>query len=214
MELITNLLVQSLWRCRFVDWMFLGSSGASRGILLMWNSRVVEKLEGAVRYFSVSYKFKNVEDHHMWMFSGVYGLNIDRDRRLMWDELAGIRSWWDVPWCLGGDFNVVRFPLERVGSSNFSPSMHDFSDFISSNELIDIPLTGGDFTWSNNREVSSLSRIDRFLYSADWVEDYINILQKRLDRLNSDHFPVALESGNIQRRRRPFRFENMWLMEE
>uniref|UniRef100_A0A2N9HAI3 Reverse transcriptase zinc-binding domain-containing protein n=1 Tax=Fagus sylvatica TaxID=28930 RepID=A0A2N9HAI3_FAGSY len=174
-------LQQKATMAGFVDWMFLGSSGASRGILLMWNSRVVEKLEGAVGYFSVSYKFKNVEDHHVWMFSGVYGLNIDRDRRLMWDELAGIRSWWDVPWCLGGDFNVVRFPLERVGSSNFSPSMHDFSDFISSNELIDIPLTGGDFTWSNNREVSSLSRIDRFLYSADWVEDYINILQKRED---------------------------------
>ena len=132
----------------------------------------------------------------------------------MWDELTRIRSWWDVPWCLGDDFNVVRFPSEKVGSSNFSPSMHDFSDFIASNGLIDILLTRGDFTWSNNREVSSLSRIDRFLYSADWAEDYINILQKRLDRLNSDHFPIALECGNIQRRRRPFRFENMWLMAE
>uniref|UniRef100_A0A2N9G6G4 Endonuclease/exonuclease/phosphatase domain-containing protein n=1 Tax=Fagus sylvatica TaxID=28930 RepID=A0A2N9G6G4_FAGSY len=196
------------------DGSFLRSSGASRGILLMWDSRVVEKLEGAVGYFSVSCKFKNVEDQHVWMFTGVYGPNNVRDRRLMWDELTGIRSWWDVPWCFGGDFNVVRFPSEKVGSSNFSPSMYDFSDFIASNGLIDIPLTGGDFTWSNNREVSSLSQIDRFLYSADWVGDYINILQKRLDRLNSDHFPVALECGNIQRRRRPFRFENMWLMAE
>jgi hypothetical protein len=194
--------------------MFLGSSGASGGILLMWDTRVVEKLEGAVGYFSVSCKFKNVEDHHVWMFTGVYGPNIVRDRGLMWDELAGIRCWWDVPWCLGGDFNVVRFPSERVSASNFSPSMYEFSDFISSNGLIDISLTGGNYTWSNNREVSFLSRIDRFLYSADWAEGFLNILQKRLDRLNSDHFPVSLECGNIQRRRRPFRFENMWLMAE
>ena len=109
---------------------------------------------------------------------------------------------------------MVRFPAERVGSTNFSTSMHDFSDFISSNGLIDIPLTGGNFTWSNNRETSSLSRIDRFLYSADWAEGFISIIQKRLDRLNSDHFPVALECGTIQRRRRHFHFENMWLMAE
>ena len=101
------------------------------------------------------------------MFTGVYGPNIVRDRGLMWDELAGIHCWWDVPWCLGGDFNVVRFPSERVSASNFSPLMYEFSDFIFSNGLIDIPLTGGNYTWSNNREVSSLSRIDRFLYSAD-----------------------------------------------
>ena len=49
----------------------------------------------------------------------------------------------------------------------------------------------------NNREVSSMSRIDRFLYSADWVEGFINITQKRLDHLNSDRCPVALECGNL-----------------
>ena len=42
--------------------MFLGSIGASGGILLMWDKRVVEKVEDAVGQFSVSCKFKNVED--------------------------------------------------------------------------------------------------------------------------------------------------------
>ena len=118
-------------------------------------------MEDAVGYFSVSCKFRNVEDQNVWMFSGVYGPNVDRDRSLMWDELVGVRCWWDVPWCLGGDFNVVRFPLERVGSEYFSPAMYNFSDFVSVNGLVDIPLSGGNFTWSNNREVSSMSRIDR-----------------------------------------------------
>ena len=77
--------------------MFLGSVGVSGGILLMWDKRVVEKAEDAVGQFSVSYKFKNVADQKVWMFTGVYGPNNDGDRRLMWDELAGIHSWWDVP---------------------------------------------------------------------------------------------------------------------
>jgi hypothetical protein len=132
----------------------------------------------------------------------------------MWDELAGIRSWWDVPWCLGGDFNVVRFPSEKVGSMNFTGAMYDFSDFISGHGLVDLPLVGGIFTWSNNREISSMSRLDRFLFSADWNESTTNISQKRMVRLNSDHFPVLLDCGSIQRRRRPFRFENMWLKAE
>ena len=97
MELITTRIVRSLWRYKHVDWMFLGSNGASGGILLMWDRRLVEKLEDAVGYFFVPCKFKNVEDHKVWMFTRVYGPNIAEERSLLWDELARIRSWWDVP---------------------------------------------------------------------------------------------------------------------
>lgn len=59
-----------------------------------------------------------------------------------------------------------------------------------------------------------MSRIDRFLFTADWAESFINISKKRLIQMNSDNFPISLECGNIQRKRRPFRFENMWLKAE
>lgn len=37
------------------------------------------------------------------------------------DELAGIASLWEIQWCIGGDFNVVRFPSEGSGwSINYS----------------------------------------------------------------------------------------------
>ena len=77
----------------------------------------------------------------------------------MCDELSGIASWWDTPWWVGGDFNVIRFPTERLG---------EFSEFIFCLGLMDIPLEGSKFTWSNNRESPAMSRIDRFLYSGDW----------------------------------------------
>ena len=32
---------------------------------------------------------------------------------------------------MGGDFNVVRFPSERLGSNSFTMAMQEFSNFIS-----------------------------------------------------------------------------------
>ena len=62
LEWITRGMVRSIWSCPFVDWLCLGSVGASGGILLMWDRRVVENVEEAVGHFSVSCKFKNVGD--------------------------------------------------------------------------------------------------------------------------------------------------------
>ena len=124
-------------------------------------------MEEAVGRFSVSCKFTILCDQFVWAFTGVYGPNSLRDRRFLWEELLGLSSWWNVPWCVGGVFNVVRFPSERSGSTSFTASMRDFSHFISQKGLIDIPLQGGDFTWANSREVALKAKLDRFLFSAD-----------------------------------------------
>lgn len=132
----------------------------------------------------------------------------------MWEELFGLANWWDVPWCVRGDFNVVRFPSERLGANQFTPAMNDFFEFIFSLGLMDIPLEGGKFTWSNNRTTPAMSRIDLFLFSGDWEDRYSTVIQKRLPKLLSDHFPILLECGKFLRGKRPFRFENMWLKAE
>ncbi|KAF5471988.1 hypothetical protein F2P56_008744, partial [Juglans regia] len=65
------------------------------------------------------------------------------DRRLLWDELAGVYSWWDLPWCIGGDFNVTRFPSESFGNRRLRPAMSDFSECIFELNLVDLPMVGG-----------------------------------------------------------------------
>jgi hypothetical protein len=144
-------------------------------------------------------------------FYRVYGPNSDSERGVPWDKLAGLISWWDAPWCIGGDFNVVRFLSEKSGMATFSAAMHEFSDLISELGLLDIPLEGGLFTWSNNRESPAKSRIDRFLMSSEWADHFGLVNQRRLPRLLSDHFPILLDCGRIVGGKSPFRFENMWL---
>jgi len=68
--------------------------------------------------------------------------NDDIERRYLWDELAGLMSWWELSWCIGGDFNVVRFLSEKSGDSKHSSATRDFSDFIFELVLLDIPLVG------------------------------------------------------------------------
>jgi hypothetical protein len=67
----------------------------------MWDRRVAKKIEECWEYF-VACSFINVV--------GVYGPNYDCDRRFLGNELAGLLNWWNLPWCIGGDFNVTRFP--------------------------------------------------------------------------------------------------------
>jgi hypothetical protein len=153
-----------------VGWCYVAAAG---GILLMWDKRVVSRLVMEVGDYVAACSFKNVADGSEWAFAGVYGPNGDWDRRLLWDELAGLLCGWDLLWCIGGDFNVIRFPSERSGGRRISSAMREFSDFIFERGLMDLPLAGGLCTWSNSR---SWSRIDRFLVSPDWEVRHPDVL--------------------------------------
>jgi hypothetical protein len=76
-----------------VDWCFLGSRVTSKGILLMWDRRVVKKMEVCVGRFIIVSSFHCVSDNFVWAFAGVYGSNDGHERKLLWDELVGIMSW-------------------------------------------------------------------------------------------------------------------------
>jgi hypothetical protein len=210
---LSRRLVRSLWRCNYVDWVCLDSCGASGGILILWDKRVVEKIEDCYGVYSLAVKFRFIEDNSIWAFAGVYGPNHARDRRILWDELAGLMSWWNMPWCIGGDFNVTRFSSERSGAA-CRLDMVEFSDFLHEQGLLDLPLAGGFFTWSLAQDPPKWSRIDRFLISPDWEARFPGVSQKRLPRICSDHFPLLLDSVNGPRGKRPFKFENMWLKKE
>ena len=47
MEVINRSVVQSLWGSQFVDGDFLDVEGDSSGVLLLWDKRVVQKIDVA-----------------------------------------------------------------------------------------------------------------------------------------------------------------------
>ncbi|WKA06292.1 hypothetical protein VitviT2T_024196 [Vitis vinifera] len=207
-------VVRSLGVGRFLEWGALNARGAAGGVVVYWDSRVLELLGMEVGLFSISCRFKNCEDGFRWIFSGVYGPTMKRNRELLWEELGNIRGLWNDPWCIGGDFNMIRFPNERRRGGRLSPSMRRFSEVIDDLDLRDLPLQGGPFTWSGGLNNQTMSRLDRFLVSEDWESHFNGVVQSTLPRPVSDHFPILLDGGGVRRGPVPFRFENMWLKEE
>jgi hypothetical protein len=102
MESISNNFVQSLWGCPYMDWCRVDSWGGLGRILIMWDCRVVSRIDSCMGIFVVAYLFRNVEDGLMWAFAGVYGPNRDQYRWQLWEELARLISLWEVSWCIGG----------------------------------------------------------------------------------------------------------------
>ena len=199
---------------RFLEWGALNARGAAGGVVVYWDSRVLELMGMEVGLFSISCRFKNCEDGFRWIFSRVYGPTMKRNKELLWEELGDIQGLWNDPWCIGGDFNMIRFPNERRRGGRLSPSMRRFSEVIDDLDLRDLPLQGGSFTWSGGLNNQAMSRLDRFLVSEDWEGHFNGVVQSTLPRPVSDHFPILLDGGGVRRGPVPFRFENMWLKEE
>jgi len=59
----------------------------------------------------------------VWGLIGVYGPNDDNLRYACFDESKLFMALWNIPWCLGGDFNVVRFLVERSSGGRLSSAM-------------------------------------------------------------------------------------------
>lgn len=56
-----------------------------------------------------------------------------------------------------------------------------------------------------------MSKLDRFLVSADWLDLYPKVCQLALPKPASDHCPILLDSNYERWGLTTFRFELMWL---
>ncbi|RVW97997.1 hypothetical protein CK203_029087 [Vitis vinifera] len=204
-------LVRSLGIGRFLNWGTLDAHGSAGGILICWDKRTLEVMEMEVGNFSISCRMRNVEDGLVWMFTKVYGPFSREEREWMWEEIGAIRGIWEDPWCLGGDFNVTLSLRERSNQGRLTSAMRRFAQVVDELELIDLPLQGGVLIWSGGRNNQAWARLDRFLVTQSWPDHFNEVVQCRLPRPTSDHFPIVLMGGGLRRGPSPFRFENMWL---
>ncbi|RVW44146.1 hypothetical protein CK203_089389 [Vitis vinifera] len=98
---MTDRMVKSLGVGRFLDWRTIEAAGAAGGILICWDKRSLELLEWEEGQFSISCKFRTVENGAIWVFTGVYGPFTKEDRECLWEEFGAIRGLWSHKRALG-----------------------------------------------------------------------------------------------------------------
>ncbi|XP_059070351.1 uncharacterized protein LOC131860023 [Cryptomeria japonica] len=93
-------------------------------------------------------------------------------------------------------------------------SQRDFSSFVISSRLIEIPFKTGELTWTNRRSgfLNIAERLDRFFIAGDWTESHWANEAEILLITGSDHYPICLRIQDDNAPERcPFKFEAMWL---
>lgn len=89
--------------------------------------------------------------------------------------------------------------------------MKAFSKFIELQELVDLPLQGEMYTWTNKQDEPTMSHLDRFMTLPTWEEQYNQNQQIALPTPVSDRSPILLQHLTRKQGPLPFRFELMWL---
>ncbi|MCI24910.1 reverse transcriptase, partial [Trifolium medium] len=162
------------------------------GLLSVWNKDL----------FSFRYSFTG--DGYLgvcveWKDSLLYIVNVYSScnlsgKRKLWSDLLDFKKN-NAPgeWCIGGDFNSVTKVGERRGCHAVGGQTErvEFTLFIDAMEVVDIPMMGKKFTWSNS-DGSAMSRLDRFLLSDGFIEKGSITNQWVGNRDISDHCPIWL----------------------
>lgn len=89
--------------------------------------------------------------------------------------------------------------------------MLKFNDAISALALVEIPIKGRSFTWSNMQQAPLLEKLDLIFSSESWTDKYPNTLVWPLARPISDHIPCVIQIGTEIPKSTIFRFENYWM---
>lgn len=70
-----------------------------------------------------------------------------------------------MPWCVVGNFNLIRLPGERSRGARLHANMRKFSELPIDLELRDMLLLGGPFTWRGGQNNKLKFRLDQYLIS-------------------------------------------------
>lgn len=85
-----------------------------------------------------------------------------------------------------------------------------FNDIIQMLGLIELPLKGRSYTWSNMQDEPLLQQLYWFFTSPAWTLSYPNTMILPLAKSISDHTPCKVQIGTHIPKATLFRFENFW----
>jgi mannosylglycoprotein endo-beta-mannosidase len=193
------------------EFVFLPSIGNSGGSIIIWDS---SKFSGQLEFqneFAQSLELTCKLSGESWILTNVYAPFHSEGKAAFISWLKNIHMADDIKWLLVGDFNLMRSPENRNKDGGNIQEMLAFNDAISNLRLVERPLRGCKYTWTNKQSNPLLERLDWFFTSNAWTTFMPDTVVKSLARDNSDHTPCVITASTLVPKPQVFRFENYWL---
>ncbi|KAJ1403458.1 Endonuclease/exonuclease/phosphatase superfamily [Sesbania bispinosa] len=88
----------------------------------------------------------------------------------------------------------------------------DAGNLMYNSGLMDLNVSGCQFTWSNHRrgDQETKEKIDRVMANCSWSGLYPNAEAVSIPPISSDHSPIIININPVGGSRRDFRFEAFW----
>jgi hypothetical protein len=147
---------------RFDCFDYCPAIGASGGILVCWASNTFTTCTIEKHPFAITLAMTSTYSQCSWNLAVVYGpcRQPTGDQFVNW--LFNLQIDDDDLWLLIGDFNFYRYAENRNKSGG---NFHDnliFNNIISHMGLVELPIKGRSYTWSNMQASPLLEQIDWF----------------------------------------------------
>jgi hypothetical protein len=190
---------------------FVPSVRNSGGSITIWNS---SKLVGNVIYqneYALSVEFFSNSSNESWIITNIYAPCTPHAKIEFINWFSNISMPSDKLWLIVGDFNLTHRPENRNIAGGDLNLMLKFNKAISQLDLMEIPLHGLSFTWSNRQREPLLQGLDWFFISQEWSVIYPETRATTLPRDISDHVPCLVSFKSKIPKPKIFRFEKFWL---
>jgi hypothetical protein len=109
----------------------------------------------------------------MGVSCSLWGLIKRLTKIFLLSELAEIGFDQILPFMLGGDFNLSRFPSEKNKELEINRQNDVFNYVINLYELRELVMIGGTFMWWNNHKEPTLEKLDRVLVLKSWDKFFL-----------------------------------------
>ncbi|KAL9681272.1 hypothetical protein QQ045_013054 [Rhodiola kirilowii] len=174
-------VVAAMWGGEKMCWRCVDAEGSSGGLLTIWDPGFMQLRDEVMGKGFIMVQGEVMCDHQPALinFLNVYAPCGDKEKAMLWEHLVSLKSLYEGEWVAGGDFNSVLIEEERRGFSFSEKEAFLFQDFSRAMGLVDIPLRGKKFTWSNK---NGASRLDRFLLSPRVLSLWPKLDQKGLNK--------------------------------
>lgn len=185
--------------------------GTRGSILLLWDDDFVTVQDVSFGTFFLSAKVTITSSGTTFKLTTVYGPTRNNLKDAFFQELVNEKPPTGTKWLVAGDFNQIYRARDKNRANVDRSRIVHFRNALNACELKEIHLQNRKFTWSNERNVPTLSKLDSFFCNEDWDLDFGTHLLHALSSSLSDHCPLLLANDKGPTRTKSFRFENFWI---